>query len=344
MSSKNYLEYYIALNKLSHETKDSHGWVDHNSKLKVNYPPFSVVWVDGRVIVDNVSQDRNCKNIKIGDELLVINGKNAQELWREIQTYIPGGNEGNINDHAMFFLLSSEDTVANYTINHNNSITSVQLSLGSRHVGKKYKLKSTELFNQTNSKNITMYIDVSRATRSEMDTVIDSIHQFENLIIDVRRYPQGFASNLNEWLFKKTPECSAADLNYDFPGRYNYKKSFLMKEKENTKELFKGQLYILIGPGAVSFAETLIMTLQAFPGAITLGLPSAGADGTVARIPMPGKTKVWYTGDWFGYPDKTSIYQTGVKLDHIVKPTIKSITGDDELIDYTLKLISSNYN
>jgi C-terminal processing protease CtpA/Prc len=76
------------------------------------------------------------------------------------------------------------------------------------------------------------------------------------------------------------------------------------------------------------------MALRAAPGAIVAGSTTAGADGNVSIVPLPGGAMTNITGIGVFYPDRSPTQRTGILPDLEVRPTIAGIReGRDEVLE-----------
>ncbi|WP_300109853.1 S41 family peptidase [uncultured Alistipes sp.] len=89
-----------------------------------------------------------------------------------------------------------------------------------------------------------------------------------------------------------------------------------------------------------SAAEFVTMHLQSIPGAITVGSQTAGADGDIVKVMMPGDLSFYFSSIKVLYPDGTDTQRVGVRIDYEVKPTIEGVkNGRDEVLEYALSLV-----
>jgi hypothetical protein len=76
------------------------------------------------------------------------------------------------------------------------------------------------------------------------------------------------------------------------------------------------------------------MALRAAPNAIVVGSTTAGADGNVSRIPLPGGLEALITGIGVFYPDGTPAQRIGIVPDLVVRPAVQGIRdGRDEILE-----------
>ncbi len=82
------------------------------------------------------------------------------------------------------------------------------------------------------------------------------------------------------------------------------------------------------------------MALRIAPNAIVLGSTTAGADGNVSTIMLPGNIRTMISGIGVYYPDGTETQRVGIIPDIEMKPTIRGIrNGEDELLKKAIKII-----
>jgi C-terminal processing protease CtpA/Prc len=92
-----------------------------------------------------------------------------------------------------------------------------------------------------------------------------------------------------------------------------------------------------------SQAEYTTMAFQSSANVTVIGSTTAGADGNVSTIILPGGISTWISGLNVLYPDGTESQRKGVKIDEQVKPTIAGIkAGRDELLDRAKAIIAGN--
>ena len=97
---------------------------------------------------------------------------------------------------------------------------------------------------------------------------------------------------------------------------------------------------ILIDEISQSQSEYTAMALRASPNARIVGSTTAGADGNVTPIPLPGGLRSMISGIGVFYPDKRPTQRTGIIPDVEVRPTIEGIRdGRDEVLESALREI-----
>jgi C-terminal processing protease CtpA/Prc len=105
------------------------------------------------------------------------------------------------------------------------------------------------------------------------------------------------------------------------------------------KPHYNGKVIVLVDEVTVSQAEYTTMAFRA-AGAKVLGSTTAGADGDVSQIPLPGGLRSMISGLGVFYPDGKPTQGVGIIPDLEVKPTIAGIrAGRDEVLEAAVRQI-----
>ena len=103
---------------------------------------------------------------------------------------------------------------------------------------------------------------------------------------------------------------------------------------------YAGKVVILVDEISLSQAEYTAMAFRANPRAVVVGSTTAGADGNVSPIPLPGGLSSMISGIGVFYPDKTPTQRVGIGADVEARPTIAGIrAGRDEVLEEALRQI-----
>lgn len=97
--------------------------------------------------------------------------------------------------------------------------------------------------------------------------------------------------------------------------------------------VWRGRSVILADETTQSQAEHSSLILSAaMPGTRAVGSPTAGANGDVTPIALPGGVGVTFSGHDVRWPDGRQLQQVGVRPDVLARPTVAGIrAGRDEV-------------
>jgi C-terminal processing protease CtpA/Prc len=97
---------------------------------------------------------------------------------------------------------------------------------------------------------------------------------------------------------------------------------------------------ILVDETSQSQAEYTAMALRVAPGAVVVGSTTAGADGNVSPIPLPGGLRTMISGIGVFYPDRTPTQRIGIVPDVVAMPTVEGLRmGRDEVLEAAVRVI-----
>ena len=81
------------------------------------------------------------------------------------------------------------------------------------------------------------------------------------------------------------------------------------------------------------------MCLQTSPNVTTIGSMTAGTDGNVSYVILPGDIYTYFTGIGIEYPDGTPTQRVGIKIDSIILPQVQDFKNNyDRLLDCAIHL------
>jgi C-terminal processing protease CtpA/Prc len=187
--------------------------------------------------------------------------------------------------------------------------------------------------------NDVAYLKLSTVKAADVARYIDSATSAKGLIIDIRNYPSEFVVfALGSFLVDKPTEF-ARFTNGDLsnPGAFHWTAPISLTPRQSR---YKGKVAILVDETSQSQAEYTAMAFRAAPGAIVVGSTTAGADGNVSEIPLPGGFGTMISGIGVFYPDKRPTQRVGIMPDIEVKPTIAGIrAGRDEVLEEAVRRI-----
>jgi C-terminal processing protease CtpA/Prc len=185
------------------------------------------------------------------------------------------------------------------------------------------------------------YLKLSSVKAADSASYIRSAAGTKGLIIDIRNYPSEFVVfTLGQLLVSEPTQFvrfTAGDITNPGAFRWNPPLSLTPQEPH-----YSGKVAILIDEVTQSQAEYTTMAFRAAPGAIVIGSTTAGADGNVSLVALPGGFSSNISGLGVFYPDNRPTQRVGIVPDIVVRPTIDGIrAGRDELIEEAIRQIKA---
>lgn len=192
------------------------------------------------------------------------------------------------------------------------------------------------------------YVDLDRLQAGEVDKMFDTIKETPAVIFDMRGYPNGTAwpiaprltdkGNVVAALFAR-PILEATNLtNSDVAETPRY--SFSQKLPDPQGDIYKGKVVVLINEDAISQAEHTCMFFEAATDVTFIGTPTAGANGDVTFMVLPGNLAISFSGHDVRHADGRQLQRIGIQPTIKVAPTIRGLVdGRDEILEAAIKFL-----
>jgi C-terminal processing protease CtpA/Prc len=177
------------------------------------------------------------------------------------------------------------------------------------------------------------YLKLSSVRLDDVGEYLRGAEGARGLIVDVRNYPSEFVVfGLGQHLVREqTPFATFTVGDPRNPGAFDWGEPVSLVPSE---PYFAGGVAILVDEVTQSSAEYTAMALRARPGAVVVGSTTAGADGNVSKIPLPGGLRTMFSGIGVFYPDHRPTQRVGIVPDVEARPTIAGIrAGRDEVLE-----------
>ena len=332
-------EYRKAIYRLVNQLKDTHASypVTIDQHLFGEYRPmFRMMKINDTFMISSVRDEEHYEAPFVqGDIVLAIDGKAVLPYYDSLQQYVCGGNEWSNQRFVCNALLSRREKNTRFTILRDKDSLYLQShnleyeTLYRRELKQKEKKASKTLYRWID-KNIA-YLELGPLSHKKFKKNYSPIKEASVIILDLRNYPEQSLSIDIADNFVPFGSSFALSSYADsrFPGMVRY---CLASQRIGTKNCFDGKIIVLVDENTGSYSEYLTMLLQANPNTSVVGRSTSGAIGNINLYKFPGNVEIIYTSLGMIYPDFRTTQRTGVKIDHYVEPTLKSIFEDKDLI------------
>ena len=184
------------------------------------------------------------------------------------------------------------------------------------------------------------YLKLSSVKVADVDSYIKRAESTRGLIIDIRNYPSEFVPFALGSSFVDRPTAfarfTAGDL--ENPGAFLWRGQPLQLAPAQLR--YPGKVVVLVDELSQSQAEYTAMAFRASPRTVVVGSTTAGADGNVSQIMLPGGLRSMISGIGVFYPDKRPTQRIGIVPDVESRPTIAGIrAGRDQVLEEGLRQI-----
>jgi C-terminal processing protease CtpA/Prc len=185
-------------------------------------------------------------------------------------------------------------------------------------------------------------IDLARAEMKDLDARMATLAAARGVIFDVRDYPKGTDGVLAHLL--AAPEAArwmhvAHVIRPTAPGSAPPRWSSSGWDLMPAEPRIAGKVVFLTGPGAISYAESVMGYIEALHLPI-VGAATAGTNGNVRTVVLPSGAEISFTGMKVTRHDGSRSHVQGIRPTVPVEPTLAGIrAGRDEVLERALALI-----
>lgn len=336
LQNKNESEFELTLKKMVAQLHDGHGFVYSGDDKEEAYFPFRIDWIENQPVI---TQSTDTTQFKKGDILLKIDGENAVQYFNKCREYESGSPQLKKSVVMDRFQKGLRNSSVQLTVRRGNEIFETSAR----------RNKNTFLFDYMGPKIKKMgsnivYICLDRTPWKEINKQLDEIATAKGVIFDLRRYPSGAIHELLGHLTGKPLKSARWNIPYiiypdqenivgfDTSGRW-----IIQPEKPR----IQGSVVFLTKGRAISYAESILGIIEHYNLGEIVGEPTAGANGNVNLINLPGKYRIRWTGLKVLKHDYSQHHLVGIKPTVRVERTIKGVAeGRDELIEKAIDLIN----
>jgi hypothetical protein len=301
--------------------------------------PVNIRFIQGLPVVSGYSGAPG--DFRLGDVLERLDGTLIDDQIKHWHAYYSGSNEGSRLRDIGRFMTRGECGPSTAVVRRDGREHTIQ---GQRMSWGALDLKSVSS-NELDGPAFRMlspevaYLKASLLKRDEISTYIEAARDTQGIVVDLRSYPSDFVVFKlgGHFVDKQTPFVRFSIPDLSNPGAFNWLEPMSLKPE---LPHYDGQVLVLVDESTQSQAEYTAMALRAAPKSKLVGSPTAGADGNVSRLPLPGGLWALMSGIGVYYPDNKPTQRVGLQPDVVARATIRGIArGEDEVLAAALRQI-----
>lgn len=347
LKAQNELEYELASIQIIGDIQDTHAnlW-GGNDKIEEwkgkYYAPVRLRFIENKLVVTDYYNPelKNQVGLEIGDIITKINGKKVEDIIANLSKYYPASNVPTRLRDISANILRSKETEIEIRYIQNGSKKTKMLKL--------YPKDSINIYNRfgkDNEKSYRLlennigYVTLKTIKDDDIPKIKEEFMDTKGIIIDIRNYPSTFVPfKLGTFfLSSSTPFVKFTKGKIDNPGEFTFTQELVIAKSE---KYYDKKLIVIVNELSQSQAEYTAMAFRAGMNTTIIGSTTAGADGNVSTILLPGGLRTMISGIGVFYPNGEETQRVGIVPDIEVKPTIKGIkNGKDELVEKAIELI-----
>ena len=311
------------------------------------HAPVQVRFVEGQAVVTDYFHETlgPATGLQKGDVVLSVDGTKVTDLIKARQPITPASNEPTqLRNIARDLLRGPSDKVTLLVRRAGRDfpvtvarVPAAQLNLALNNGTPDPKAPAWHLL----PGNIGL-LTMGTLRKSQIPGIIKAAKDTKGMVIDLRNYPAEFVVfDLTQYLMpKKTKFAQFSGPHLTYPGMFPTAPPEAVPASKGAP--YAGKIIILVNELTQSLAEYTTMALRAVPGAKVVGSTTAGADGNVSTITLPGNISTGISGLGVYYPDGRETQRIGIVPDVVVQPTIAGIrAGRDEVLERAVQLIEA---
>ncbi|GHU89116.1 hypothetical protein FACS1894155_05370 [Bacteroidia bacterium] len=346
--AKDRLDYELITTLLIGEIGDTHarlreGGREIYSLRGDKQAPFQVRFIENKwVVTDYYMNSARVERteLKIGDIITHIDGKSVESIVDSIKKYYPASNEAARMQNIAGDLLRSNEQTLSISYISSNQLKQREIYLEKKsHLQRYiYKKNTTKCYKFINE-NIG-YISLKSIKDEDINKIKENFKNTKGIIIDIRNYPSTVVVFTlgSYFVSNSTPFAKFTNGNVNSPGEFIFTPA---PEIPQSREPYQGKLVVIVNEETQSSAEYHAMAFRAGSNTTIIGSQTAGADGNISEISLPGGLKTLISGIGVYYPDGRETQRIGIVPDIEVRPTIKGIqAGRDELLEKAIEIIN----
>ncbi len=339
-------DYQLTLRRLLAESHDSHVSVRtpmlaSAERLGRHQPPVLLRFVEGRTVVAQVLGEGT--GLRVGDAIERIDGRPIEQARADTGQYVSASASqtwqrdlhrnllrGQADSVVELDVRGLDGTVRRISVKRTVSPDDDRLGVA------EFKPRAYPVFGVRPGG--FGYVDLARLTPAQVDEMFAAIAGTKATIFDMRGYPHGTAWSIAPRLGTRAQPVGASFRRPLFEGPGSGDLTGLMLEfqqriPEATGTPYLGKVVMLINENTQSQAEHTGLFFEAATDVTFIGTPTAGANGDVTYMMLPGGYAVSFSGHDVRHADGRQLQRMGLQPHVTVAPTIAGMArGEDEVL------------
>lgn len=312
---------------------DGHGGVYHALQQKLGRPPFTVEWIEGRVVVLASSDPA----FRRGDVILALDGRPAHDILREDEEYLSGSPQWKRFRSTGSFALGPAGSKSRARIRRGRETLEATFTRAAQAPAAVAPGRAPI---DTLAPGV-LYVDLSRASWPEIEARIKDLAAAEGVVFDLRGYPNGNHQVLSHLL--RAPDLDSAWMKVPLvvlPDREGWTFHEMGWNLPAAEPRVGGRVAFLTDGRAISYAESVLGFVEHYKLGEIVGEPTAGANGNVNPFTLPGGYNVAWTGMKVVKHDGSRHHTIGIRPTVPCRRTIAGVAaGRDEQLEKALEVV-----
>ncbi len=332
--------FLLTLRELVSRISDGHGRVDMTGSPKLGGLPLNWAWIEDKLVVTAVHEGG--EDLSPGDVVSAIDGRPTAawvaELTPRISAATPGWLEYILTRKLAMGPLDEERTLELESAGA--AKRELRLRFGET-IHWRGDVESSRPEQVEEIESGIWYLDLGRLEDTELEAVLPSLAEAKGLVLDMRGYPKGPGIAILAHLADSTLTCAQWHIPLIHrPDRERMEFSFSNWPVPPRTPHIDAPCAFIIDGQAISYAETCMGIVEHYRLGAIVGSPTAGTNGNVNRIDLPGGYHISWTGMKVLKHDGSRHHGVGILPTVPVERTIAGVrAGRDELMEAALAVV-----
>lgn len=330
--------FHTTLRRMVAALHDGHGFVGHPSENRFYMLPLAWDWIEEELVITRAGA--GAAGAKAGDVVVSIDGVPGAKAVLGAGLLVSGATPGWIRYTALNELRLGESAgpVVLELRDPLGALRSVQVSrvTGAPPVADARPEKITMV------RPGIMYVDMDRISDKDFESALPDLAKATGIIFDLRGYPRQLKSIILGHLIDKPITCARWNTPViTRPDRQDLRFAFSNWPVQPALPRLTRKVAFITAGSAISYAETYMGMVENYKLAEIVGQTTAGTNGNVNMVSLPGGYQVGFTGMNVLKHDKSQHHGVGIRPTVSVERTIKGVAeGRDEMLEKAIEVVS----
>ena len=342
--AKDAAEYALGVAELSTLIQDGHITVRGHPELDKRglsgtAAPLEMMELEGKAVVMEVWDPEAAPGLARGQVVETLDGKPLAERLEALKPYVTASTPAHLRARLLAQALAGPEG-SEGTLGVRDSSGQVKQVRFTRSVksfqkpppGEPWRLLAGNLG----------YVDLTRLQVADVPAMFEKLKGTRALVFDMRGYPRRTAWPLAPYLNTRKARFGALfERTLVSVEEENSRLKFLQELPQADVPLYRGRTVMLIDERAISQAEHTGLFFEAANGTTFIGSPSAGANGDITDLVLPGGISITFTGHDVRHLDGRQLQRVGLTPQVYARPTLAGVqAGRDEVLDKALEYLN----